>query len=1156
MTSQDSHQFPPVFATNNSATGQTVAGEINRLLRGLREAYVDAPTLAFATAYMNPQGFDLIADEMELAPRVRILLGAEPVEPFRTQLERGQSIKFESAAEEHLQDLKRDRDLLGFTVQADRAARRLVAWLRSTSNDGLPRVDVRRYTRGFLHGKAYIAEHPMLPAVLAGSSNLTLAGLSWNRELNLGYPSGQHTGLVIDWYNELWDDSEPFDLASLYESRWQEHAPGVVFLRMLYELYGEFDDKTAVDVGLPVTTFQLDGIRRAQRILDELGGVLVCDEVGLGKTFIAGEFIKQVTQRDRQKALIVVPASLKTSTWEPFLKAFDLISARVDLVTYDDVRNGTKPGVRPGDLDDYSLVVIDEAHNLRNPATLTAEAVIRLLWGEHPKKVLLLTATPVNNSLRDLQTLIGYFVRNDAEFANIGIPSVIDYIKSAQARDPETLSAEHLFDLMDKVAVRRTRRFIKQAYANDRIRNNVGELVYVEFPTPEVHRITYQLDDDSRKLADEVIYALEVSDDEHLVIRSGEDRDPNRLSLGRFASSVYRWDHEVDRLQITNVGLLRSMLLKRLESSTAAIEVTLRRLIDSHRAFQRGLSRGFVIIGDALREYASSEAESVEEFLAGLDDESADQVAPCEEFDLRTLEIDVAGDIALFERLYQLAVNRRREGPDSKLLRLVQVLGDIAEESERPDRESLSDSERRKVIIFSTYADTVSDVHECLNKIIDDAPLGSPLAVYRGRLAPAVFGAQGSEGQLARAEILAGFCPRTAGELKEDGSAKTEDRFDILVTSDVLAEGVNLQQAGHMVNYDLPWNPMKLVQRHGRIDRIGSPHKRISIDCFFPGEDLDRLLGLEETLQRKIAYANAAVGVGAVLPNQVADPSVEVLLHDVRSDIEDIYNEDATLLISGGGSEAISGEEYRRRLSDALASSNVKRDILGLPFGAGSGFNSLKVAQSGYIFCVSIGDEPKPWFRFVAVDSESWEPLTDEDGQLRITDDTLTCLMAADPGTSHGVQVVSDTALERVFDAWEAAQADVYAKWTFLTDKANLQPKIEKALREAYALVTEHGEFLGLEQLDILQAKLNGRWDSGVVKAIRQIVRSDDAPKVKVQEIDRFVTDAGLPIPQAIKPLRPVRREDVRVVCWMAVQPAPPASWPLTTASDRRQVTE
>ena len=182
------------------------------------------------------------------------------------------------------------------------------------------------------------------------------------------------------------------------------------------------------------------------------------------------------------------------------MRQFDLISARVEVVTYDDVRNGTKRGVTSDELDDYALVVIDEAHNLRNPKTLTAEAVMKLLWGEHPKKVLLLTATPVNNSLRDLQTLISYFVRNDAQFAPIGLPSIIDYIKAAQAQDPDTLSPQHLFDLMDKVAVRRTRRFVKQAYANDRIFNNRGELVPVEFPTPSVHRIEYELDAEAVQL--------------------------------------------------------------------------------------------------------------------------------------------------------------------------------------------------------------------------------------------------------------------------------------------------------------------------------------------------------------------------------------------------------------------------------------------------------------------------------------------------------------------------------------------------------------------------------------------------------------------------------------------------------------------------------
>ena len=196
MSISDPAPFPPVFATNDPGTGETVASELNRLLSGLRTTYAEPPQLAFATAYMNPQGFELVAEEVEKAPRVRLLLGADPDEPYRSRAERGEDVSFDEVAQLHLSELERDRDLLGFTAHADAASHRLVDWLRAVDDGGLAKVEVRRFTKGFLHGKAYIADHPVMPAVLAGSSNFTRAGLSSNRELNLGYPAGEYTGLV------------------------------------------------------------------------------------------------------------------------------------------------------------------------------------------------------------------------------------------------------------------------------------------------------------------------------------------------------------------------------------------------------------------------------------------------------------------------------------------------------------------------------------------------------------------------------------------------------------------------------------------------------------------------------------------------------------------------------------------------------------------------------------------------------------------------------------------------------------------------------------------------------------------------------------------------------------------------------------------------
>lgn len=1131
----------PKFATNEPEGTENVGQAISRLFHNASDGLVERPSLAIATAYINPPGFVILADELEAAPRVRLLLGAEPEEPFRQRIERERTVDFEEVAEDHLRDLEIDRDFLGFDTQTDAACRRLVQWLRSSGSSGTPKVEVRRFTRGFLHGKAYIVEHPHMPAVLAGSSNLTRAGLAWNRELNLGWGSSHETDNVMGWFDKIWNESEPFDLAAIYEARWKEHSPGIVFLRMLYELYGIEDDTRAARPQLEVTEFQADGIRRAQRILDDLGGVLVCDEVGLGKTFIAGEIIKQIAERDRQSVLIVVPAALKTSTWIPFLERYDF-PRRVRVATYEEVRNGSADGVRPEQLDDYALVVIDEAHNLRNPAARRSEAIMNLLTGSHRKKVVLLTATPVNNSLKDLQTLISYFVPNDGHFVSIGIPSISEYISGAQRMDIETLSPEHLFDLMDKVAVRRTRRFIKEAYPHTTLKGLRGEDIPVEFPDPRVKRVDYQLDEGASRIVDEVIYALEISSDEQLVIRAGKDRDSRRLSLARYAPSVYRHDAEVENYQINNVGLLRSTLLKRLESSTAALESTLNRLISSHENFLAALADGFVLSGDALRDYSNSDAESLEEFLESLDSEN-DQVEPIDRYAIDDLRNDVEGDLVLLRRFQELAAARLAEGPDDKVLKLADDLEEIAKEAERPDKNGVSSGDRRKVILFSTFAETARSVHEQISALIAQAPTDSPLAAYKERIAPAVFGSSGGGSQDERAGVLAGFAPATAGEVSEEGTLRSLDQFDLLITTDVLAEGVNLQQAGRMINYDLPWNPMRLVQRHGRIDRIGSHHRFVHIDCFFPAQNLDSMLRLEEKLQRKIALANAAIGVGNVIPGQIADASVEVIYRDTEREIKTLLDEDPSIFLSRGGSEALSGEEYRHRLADSFKRKTVKAEVLGLPFGSGSGFESSTINFPGYVFCIRIGDEQRPWFRFVPVDTSTWKPVQIDTGEPIIYHDTLTCLMAADPGTIEGDQYISEVAAAGVFEAWRVAREDVFEKWTHLTDRANLEPKLKKALRDASDLVAREGNFLGPDGQSGLMGQLSGRWKSGIVNEVRAIVRdTSKSDKAKINALKTLAEAEGLVAPERPTPLQPVTREDIRVVCWMAISPKQPRS--------------
>ncbi|MFF9757906.1 SNF2-related protein, partial [Streptomyces sp. NPDC014344] len=266
---------------------------------------------------------------------------------------------------------------------------------------------------------------------------------------------------------------------------------------MLYELYGsEIEEEAAArsTSQLGLTGFQIDGVWRAKRILSRQHGVVIADEVGLGKTYIAGELIHEATIKRRQKVLIIAPATLRDATWEPFLAEKNL-PAKV--ISFDQlVRDMDRAGSVGSALqnpDEYAMIIVDEAHAFRNASTRRADAMRQLLAGQAPKDLVLMTATPVNNSLYDLYNLISYFAPNDATFAEAGVPSLREYFDQAMAIHPDDLSPEHLFDVIDQVAVRRTRRFIKHHYVGDKVTIK-GREQEIRFPTPRVRRIDYDLD--------------------------------------------------------------------------------------------------------------------------------------------------------------------------------------------------------------------------------------------------------------------------------------------------------------------------------------------------------------------------------------------------------------------------------------------------------------------------------------------------------------------------------------------------------------------------------------------------------------------------------------------------------------------------------------
>jgi hypothetical protein len=380
--------------------------------------------------------------------------------------------------------------------------------------------------------------------------------------------------------------------------------------------------------------------------------------------------------------------------------------------------------------------------------------------------------------------------------------------------------------------------------------------------------------------------------------------------------------------------------------------------------------------------------------------------------------------------------------------------------------------------------------------------------------------------------MISEFAPETAGSLKVDGTPMSPDNFDILLTTDVLSEGVNLQQAGRIINYDLPWNPMRIVQRHGRVDRIGSKHDTVQMGLFFPSAHLDELLRLEETLERKLAQAEAAVGAGVVLPGR--EPGKQVIFADTKEQIDQLYNENPELLESRGSSAALSGEEYRRRLSLEMKDPFTRHDVENLPYGSGSGFENPRIRTNGYVFCVKIGTHDKPWFRFVPVD-ENWNVYV-EDGKAIVNDDMLASLVAADPVSQSTPRWMTPEVYDHAFDAWSVARGSVFTDWSFLTDPINLKPDSPKSFRDASALVFQSGEFLSAADRRELIGKLNAVPSKKVERAVRTALSLVGTEKERILAVKEEIEAAGIQKPEPPTPLEIVSENQVKLVTWMAVK--------------------
>jgi hypothetical protein len=1070
----------------------------------------DGSEARIASAYFSPAGFVKIVDSLQGIKTVCLLLGADMPdfsELRNKRLDESQDAyatrKLKEKLQAQIKFLKEERNHFPFNRATSASIRLMVDALKKGN------IEVRRYEKAFMHAKAYILSNAYIDkthnSIIVGSSNLTSAGLSFNRELNMSRQDNDVINEAKIWFDSLWLDSEEFDLVSFFEDLFIPRSPFQIFLRVLFELYGDEVDKDTInDKNLPLTSFQKHGVERAIRLINECGGVIVADEVGLGKTFIAGEIMTRYMAR-RQRVLLICPASLRDSTWKKFKSDYQLhleVLSFEQLANEEQLKDSRRPNANQRHidrlLDEYQLVIIDEAHNYRNPdAAHRAGALRTLLYGPR-KDVLMLTATPVNNSLWDLYHLTRFFLKQDSFLANKGIISIRERFEEAMRYDPANLSPDLLYPIIDATTVKRTRLFVKKHYPSDYIRNSDGNMVPIVFPEPYAITVRYALDESYPNLFDLIVKAL----------------DPDsayQLSFARYKTETYRINinDEEKRKAGAAVGLIRSGLLKRFESSGEAFRKTISRLINQYEEFTKAIEYGFVISTGYLDEYSVNDDDDFEEAL-----ENSAHTSPISDYKKIELLEDLSSDLRVLKEIENKLKNTAPEN-DPKLKALVKELEYIAKQARDESADLVNEIQKRKVLIFSYYSDTVGWIRDFLIAEFERNP---KLASYRKRIA-SVSGTN-SEDDLKRNIAVEQFAPVSSG------SSREEDLIDILISTDVLAEGVNLQQCRHIINYDMPWNPMRLVQRHGRIDRIGSTHNKVYMRTIFPVDRLDELLNLESRILNKLAMAAASIGVVSPLNNV---SSSEHVFSETREEIERLLREDSGIYERGGTlSSSQSGEEYRQTLRKAIETD--RESITNIPWKSGSGITSEK--YQGYFYCIKVGE--RTYLRFIHCNYD-WTQNNDISNDDAIIREIGTCLRIIESNSDTPL-LLPETAVNNVYDFWELVKTDVWESWMHETDPANLQPKV-RPLNQKIALFIRDNIPQDFEKekthraLDILESPWSRRDEILLREWFEEKLSNIEKSKFLIEKIN----SSGMEPTQTPEPLPPINIDEVKLLVWLAV---------------------
>lgn len=835
----------------------------------------------FCVGYFNLRGWKLLQAQVENWTgaednRCRILVGMqrapkdELVQLFSLNADDENQIDQQKAVRlkrQIVEDFRRQLMQGAPTNEDEKGLHDLVRQLKAK------KVVVKLFLRHPLHAKLYLLhrkDYNTPTMAFLGSSNLTFAGLSHQGELNAEINDYDACQKLTKWFEERWNERWCLDISdeliAVIEESWARQdmlTPYEVYLKIAYHLAQEAraglsEFKLPREFADKLFDYQAAAVQIAAHHLNKRGGVLLGDVVGLGKTFMATALARIFQDDYSLETLIICPKNL-VSMWQKYVEDYHLIAKVISLSRVD----RELPTLRR-----YRLVIIDESHNLRNREGRRYK-VIQEYISANESRCILLSATPYNKSYLDLSSQLRLFIAEDSDLG-IGPEHYLQEIGEAEfiqryqaplrslAAFEKSTHTDDWRELMRLYLVRRTRSFILNNYAetdpqNGRqfMRLHNGKLSY--FPVRVPRTVRLQPSQQYQQLYSEEIVTF-----------------INSLSLPRYGLGQYisasqaKTASAEEKRQLDNLsragqrlmGFCRTNLFKRLESSGMSFLQSLDRHILRNYIYLHAIEHGLPLpIGslDADMLDPNNQDEDADSLQAELELEDGGDMETAVPPTPKTYSQRAQQAYTLFADKYKkrfrwlrasLFTNKLKkqlEQDNNHLLQVIQLCGrwNVAQDTKLQALHSLITQQHpnEKILVFSQFADTIRYLQEQFTR----AGL-TQIAAATGQ--------SDNPTQLAHR-----FSP-----VSNEATIAPEQELRVLLSTDVLSEGQNLQDAAIVINYDLPWAIIRLSQRAGRVDRIGQKAEQIYCYSFLPAEGIEQIIRLRARVQQRLQENGEVVG--------------------------------------------------------------------------------------------------------------------------------------------------------------------------------------------------------------------------------------------------------------------------------------------------------